>query len=201
LPDWAQRPPAPEPAPPRPLAPSRAPDAEPPARSPLGGDGGAVYARGRLIHRLLQTLPDLPAERRRAAGRRYLEGAAPDWDAAAAEALLEETLAVIDAPAFAHLFGPDSRAEVPVVGLLDGPDGLQTASGQIDRLAVTAEAAVIVDFKTNRPPPRTEAEVPQVYRVQLSAYRRLVAQVYPGRRIETWLLWTDGPHLMQVTDA
>jgi ATP-dependent helicase/nuclease subunit A len=201
LPDWAQGPPEPEPAPPRPLAPSRAPEAEPPVRSPLSGDGGVAYQRGRLIHRLLQTLPDLPADRRRQAGWNYLRSPSHQLADADAEAILEETLRIVEDPAFQHLFGPDSRPEVPLVGLLDRGLGPEAASGQIDRLAVTHEAVVIVDYKTNRPPPETPEAVPQVYRDQLATYRRLVRRIWPDRRVETWLLWTDGPRLMQVTDA
>ncbi|MBK1699314.1 double-strand break repair helicase AddA [Rhodovibrio salinarum] len=201
LPDWAVAPPAPEPAPPRPLAPSRAPESEPPVRSPLGGDSGAAYQRGRLVHRLLQTLPDLPASERREAGLRYLDSPSHQLDAAQAEAILEETLRIVEAPEFQQLFGPASRPEVPVVGLLDRGLGPEAASGQIDRLAITEETVVIVDYKTNRPPPQTPEQVPQVYRDQLATYRRLVQRIWPERRVETWLLWTDGPHLMQITDA
>ncbi|MBK1670703.1 double-strand break repair helicase AddA [Rhodovibrio sodomensis] len=201
LPDWARVPPEAEPAPPRPLAPSRAPESEPPVRSPLSDDGGAAYQRGRLIHRLLQTLPDLPPERRRDAGRRYLDSPSHQLGDAQAEAILDETLRIVEDPAFRHLFGPDSRPEVPVVGLLDRGAGPEAASGQIDRLAVTEDAIVIVDYKTNRPPPDTPAQVPQVYRDQLATYRRLVRRIWPDRPVETWLLWTDGPRLMQITDA
>jgi ATP-dependent helicase/nuclease subunit A len=160
-----------------------------------------AYQRGRLIHRLLQTLPDLPADRRRQAGWNYLRSPSHQLADADAEAILEETLRIVEDPAFQHLFGPDSRPEVPVVGLLDRGLGPEAASGQIDRLAVTHEAVVIVDYKTNRPPPETPEAVPQVYRDQLATYRRLVRRIWPDRRVETWLLWTDGPRLMQVTDA
>ncbi len=195
---WALTPPRAEPSPPRPLAPSREAEDEPPVRSPLGHDGGTSFQRGRLIHRLLQSLPDLAAEARREAGARFLAGAARELDAAERDALLAETLAVIEDPAFAHLFGPQSRAEVPVVGLLDGAAGPRAISGQVDRLVLHEGAVMVVDYKTNRPPARTPAEVPAVYHRQLAAYRRLLEQVYPGRRVETWLLWTDGPTLMRV---
>ena len=56
-------------------------------------------------------------------------------------------------PEFAPLFGPGSQAEVPVVGLVGG----RALSGQIDRLVVTADRVLIVDYKTLRPPPESEA--------------------------------------------
>jgi len=197
LPEWARRPPDPEPAPPRPLAPSRAPESEPPVRSPLDPDDGARFRRGRLIHRLLQSLPDLDPAERRAAGERLLASplyALGDDDRAA---ILDEVLAVIERPDFADLFGPDSRAEVPIVGL--GP-GNEPVSGQIDRMVVRSDRVVVIDYKTNRPPPASPAEVPDVYRRQMRGYRDLLAGVYPDRPIETWLLWTDSLHLMRIGD-
>jgi ATP-dependent helicase/nuclease subunit A len=104
-------------------------------------------------------------------------------------------MALLDDPGFAALFGAGSAAEVPVVGLLDG----RALAGQIDRLVVTADAVLIVDYKTLRPAPRTEDEVPPLYLDQLAAYRAAVAAVYPGRAVRCALLWTDGPRLMPIS--
>jgi ATP-dependent helicase/nuclease subunit A len=113
----------------------------------------------------------------------------------AQEATLRETLAILEDPAFAAIFGPGSRAEVPVVGVF----GTHALSGQIDRLVVTEDAVLIVDYKTLRPPPREEADVPAAYLAQLAAYRAAVAAIYPGRAVRCALLWTDGPRLMPVS--
>ncbi len=195
LPAWAFQPAPPEASPARPLAPSRLGE-EPAARSPGAVGLDASFQRGRLIHRLLQTLPDLPDQDRRAAALRFL--AAPTHGLAEAEqtALADETLAVLAHPDFAPLFGPQSRAEVPVVGLI----GTQSVVGQIDRIAVTAEEVLLIDYKTNRPPPRSAEGVSVTYLRQLAAYRALMAQIYPGRRIRCALLWTDGPRLMPIPD-
>ena len=201
LPDWAGRPPVPEPLPPRPLAPSRPRLPEPPLRSPLGAEEGAALRRGRLVHRLLELLPALPAEARAAAGARLLalpqQGLAP----AAAEALLTATLALLEHPDFVRFLGPDSRAEVPVAGLVEGRDGPQVVAGQIDRLVVGAESVAVVDYKSNRRPPEDAAGVPEVYIRQMAAYRALLSEIYPGRRIDCYLLWTGGPRLMQLSPA
>lgn len=74
-------------------------------------------------------------------------------------------------------------------------------SGQIDRLVVTGQAVLIVDYKTNRPPPETPEGVPAVYLRQMAAYRALLAGIYPGRPVICHLLWTDGPRIMQLSDA
>ena len=48
-------------------------------------------------------------------------------------------------------------------------------SGQIDRLAVTDDAVLIADFKTNRPPPKTAEETPALYLAQMALYRAALA--------------------------
>jgi ATP-dependent helicase/nuclease subunit A len=98
-------------------------------------------------------------------------------------------------PDFAAIFGPGSHAEVPLVGLVEG----RVLSGQIDRLVVTKDRVLIVDFKTLRPPPATEAEVAPVYLRQLALYRAALARIYPGYKIRCALLWTEGPRLMPIS--
>jgi ATP-dependent helicase/nuclease subunit A len=194
LPDWCWRQPPPEPAPPKPLAPSQPRAQEPPARSPLGTDRGAAFLRGRLVHRLLQSLPAIEPLWRAAAAERFLSlpvhGLAPEDR----RAILNETMAVLQHADFAPLFGPGSVAEVPVVGLVGG----RALSGQIDRLVVDRDAVLIVDYKTIRPVPATLAEVPALYLEQLAAYRAAIAAVFPGKEIRCALLWTDGPMLMPI---
>lgn len=201
LPDWARRRPPPESAPPRPLAPSRPAQAEPATLSPLGGDEGQRFQRGRLIHRLLQSLPEIAPERRQAAAARFLAGAAPNLTESARGEIVEATLGVLNHADFAEVFGPNSAAEVPLVGVVDSADGPQVISGQVDRLCVGDNHVLVVDYKTNRPAPAEEGLVSSLYINQLAAYRAVLAKVYPQRQIRCALLWTDGPRLMQLSDA
>jgi len=194
LPDWCWQAPPPEPAPPKPLAPSQPRGQEPPARSPLGDDRGAAFLRGRLVHRLLQNLPAIAPAQRAVAAQRFLALPVHALAAADQHAILRETLAVLEHPDFAPLFGPDSVAEVPVVGLLGG----RALSGQIDRLVVDGASVLIVDYKTIRPVPPSLAAVPALYLDQLAAYRAAIAAVFPGKDIRCALLWTDGPVLMPI---
>ena len=113
--------------------------------------------RGTLVHRLLQSLPDIAAERRREAALSYLVRNADGWTEDERLTLAEKALALIADARFAHAFAPGSQAEVSIVGRLDRP-GQPPAlvSGQIDRLVVTEREVLIVDYKTNhaRPKPR-----------------------------------------------
>jgi ATP-dependent helicase/nuclease subunit A len=110
-------------------------------------------------------------------------------------------IAVLEDPRFAIVFSAGSRAEVPIVGELRSPSGrgaLIRVAGQIDRLIVTDDEVVIVDFKSNRQPPHDVTAVPDAYALQLAAYRLVLQAVYPKRRVRAGLLWTDGPKLMEL---
>lgn len=97
----------------------------------------------------------------------------------------------------AALFAAPGRAEVPVVGRV----GTDVISGSIDRLVVTEREVVVLDYKTNRPPPELAADTPPLYLRQLAAYRAAVTAIYPDRPVRCAILWTDGPRLMWLPDA
>jgi ATP-dependent helicase/nuclease subunit A len=156
-----------------------------------------ALARGRLVHRLLQALPDIPPDRREAAARRYLGRNADGVTAAERDAMIAQVMAVLHTPHFAPLFAPGSRGEVPIVGRIECA-GLPSriVNGQVDRLAVTAEEVLIADYKTDRPAPRI---APPGYVAQLALYRAVLARLYPERIVRAALLWTEGPELMELS--
>jgi ATP-dependent helicase/nuclease subunit A len=199
LPDWLARPVPVEPGLARPLSPSHLDEAGESAASPL--DGVDRYRRGRLIHRLLQSLPDRPAGERAAALRRFLAQPGLGLDEAQREEIAAEVVAVLEAPEIAHAFGPGSRAEVPLAGVVGGPPGGQVIAGQVDRLAVSDREVVVIDYKTNRTPPATPDAVPSVYLRQMAAYAALLRQIYPDRRVRCALLWTEGLRLMPLDET
>jgi len=205
LPDWATQPPPEDPTPMRSVAPSRLlgeddDGFEPASLSPLAEGGQTRFRRGELIHKLLQTLPDLTSERQADSARRYL-AVQPDLTDAQREEIASETLRVIAEPRFAALFQPGSRAEAAVAGQAAGlPEGM-VINGQIDRLVVTDHEVLIVDYKTNRPPPTDPADVPRAYLAQMAAYRALLQGLHPDKPVRCALLWTDAPRLMALPDA
>src|SRR5262249_51885803 len=150
--------------------------------------------RGVLVHRLLQSLPDLAADRRRDLARDYLVRNAEDWTAEARSALVDQVLKLIAEPRFAPVFASGRRADGPIVGRLEG----RLVSGQIDRLVVTPAEILIVDYKTNHAPPATAEEAPQGYVRQLALYRAVLAKLYPQRAIRAALLWTETPDLVEI---
>jgi ATP-dependent helicase/nuclease subunit A len=201
LPSWLDQPAPAEPDPPKPLLPSQPRDKEPATLSPLAIAGRDRFKRGLLVHRLLQGLPELPTSEREAAARRFLALPVHALDAEEQADICRETLTVLEAPAFAALWGPDAQAEVPVVGLIpaSGTGTGHALSGQIDRLVVTEDQVLIVDYKTLRPPPKSEDEVPALYLRQLATYRAALARIYPDRPVACAILWTEGPRLMPIS--
>ncbi len=72
-------------------------------------------------------------------------------------------------------------------------------SGQIDRLLVTGNEILIVDFKTNRPPPNSARDVPRAYVNQMAAYARLLkARRCQSIRSSAALLYTAVPRLIAL---
>jgi ATP-dependent helicase/nuclease subunit A len=147
----------------------------------------------------MQSLPDIPAERRRKAAQDYLARRGEKLAAGEREQLAEQVMLVLEDPRFTELYGPGSRAEVPIVGRLNLATKTVRVSGQIDRLAVTQASVLIADFKTNRPAPRRIDDVPPVYVRQLALYRAVLRKLYPDKTVRAALVWTEVPDLMELS--
>ncbi|HKR87675.1 MAG TPA: PD-(D/E)XK nuclease family protein, partial [Phenylobacterium sp.] len=146
-----------------------------------------------------QILPDLPAAER-PAGARALLARERDLTDAQREEMVGAALAVLEDARFAEVFGEGSRAEVAIAGSARAlPPGLKI-SGRIDRLVVLPGRVLVADVKTNRPSPARIEDADPAYLRQMAIYAAVLAEVFPGRRIEAALIWTDGPKLMPVPE-
>ena len=204
LPPWLHLPASAE-APRRtPLSPSSAFDDDIGRMAPSGGspaDRQKALERGRLVHRLMQSLPDIPPERRKEAADRFLAKAAPNFDAAARAEIARQVLAILDDQSFAEIFAPGSRAEVPIVGRIARAGRRAVAvAGQVDRLVVSGDAVLIADYKSDRIVPDRLDDV-QAYVAQLALYRAVLTRIYPGKIVRAALIFTDGPRVMEVPAA
>ena len=156
--------------------------------------------RGRLVHRLLQALPDIPPDRRETAARRHLFAAG--FVDADCDEILAEVMGVLADPRFAPLFAPGSRGEVSIVGRIDRPRGAPImVSGQVDRLSVSADTIHLADYKTDRPAPAEPGDVARAHVLQLALYRAVLGGIYPGRSIRAGLVFTAGPRLIELPPA
>ena len=155
--------------------------------------------RGSLTHRLLQALPDIAPERRADAARDYLARAGRELSNADRAKIAAQAIAITDDPRFAALFGPGSRAEVPIVGRLRIGSEHVRVSGRIDRLVVTDDAVFIADFKTGAATPARIEDERDVR--QLALYRAVLAQLYPNRLIRAALIRTELPEVTELSAA
>ncbi len=190
LPDWVGTP-APTRASPARAAPSRLKPLDAAILSPRR-DGRIRFRRGKLIHGLLERLPDLEPARRRDAGLAWL--ARQETSSDEAEALVGESLRVIDHPAFAAVFGPGSRAETPIAGMARA----RPVRGIVDRLVVRPDEVLIVDFKSDRPAPARAEDAPVSYVLQMALYRAVLQQIFPARAVRCALIWTEAPVLTEL---
>jgi ATP-dependent helicase/nuclease subunit A len=168
-----------------------------PEQPPLGPKALADnrrFARGRLVHTLLQHLPGVAAADREGAARNFVAARGRDLPEEMREEIVSETLAIVQDTRFAPLFAPGSLSEVPIVARLGEGD----ISGQIDRLALLDDALLVLDYKTNRLPPSVLEEVAPGYIAQLAAYRAALRLIFPERTLRAAIIWTDGPKLMEI---
>ena len=181
---------------------AKPPQAPVSARAPsdLGGDkvlpGGAPQGAetakrvGTAVHRLLEVLPNAPQDQWGKIAERLIEA---DVRAPACQ----EARAVLQRPDLAHIFAPESLAEVDVTAHLPELNG-DPIQGSIDRLLVSPTRVLAVDFKTNQIVPSEAEQVPSGLLRQMGAYAAALSQIYPDHDIETAILWTKTLELMPL---
>jgi ATP-dependent helicase/nuclease subunit A len=160
-------------------------------------DADAARRKGIALHALLQHLGRVPETERHAVAAKALGALLPEHPESHEE-LARRAIGIMTDPRHAEIFGPDSRAEVPflVTGQRRGtPIRL---AGRIDRLVVTPEKVMIVDFKSDANVPLNAASVPAAYLTQLGLYARVATLIFAPRAIEASILWSSPELLMNL---
>lgn len=143
--------------------------------------------RGDLIHKLFELLPTFQGDLRPAAenwlSKQKHKEVLKDDD-------IEKILLILKHPEYHHFFNENSLAEVAITH--------QDSQKRIDRLLVTNDTVVILDYKTTVNPPLSLEDVPETYRIQLYEYADIMKKIYKNHQVRTFLLWTEGPHLMEI---
>ena len=183
------------------LARRAAPEAAPQALRPSGAGAANIGAApaererrleaGRLAHALLQYLPDIAAEHRVSAARRFLDARAPGFSSDERERALSQALGVLDHPRLRALFGPNARAEVAIAA--QGAAG--AFAGRIDRILAEEECVTIADFKSGS---GGSSRQRAAYAAQIRLYRTALQPIYKGRTIRCLLIWLDGPQITEI---
>ncbi len=144
--------------------------------------------RGIVIHKLFELLPNYKGDDLLGAAQKWIKK--QGFEKLLYEDDLEKVLSIITHAEYKDFFGPNSLAEVPVIHL--------ESIKRIDRLWVSTDTAVILDYKTSTKPALTVDEVSQSYIQQLDEYGKAIQEIYKNHHIRTFLLWTEGPHLMEI---
>ncbi len=163
------------------------------AKALPGEDGEAAAiatARGTAIHLLLQNLPNLLPEHWASFAATLL----PEASDSTRNELLQEARDVLKSPELAFLFEPSSLSEVPVTAQV----GARRIHGTIDRLILSDDRVLVVDFKSNAIVPATPDQCPEGILRQMGAYAHAINQVYPDRSVETAIVWTRTAAFMSL---
>ncbi|AXI44605.1 double-strand break repair helicase AddA [Sulfitobacter sp. SK012] len=155
-----------------------------------GSDEDTALSFGSLVHLLLERLPLLPSEMWNDAAQSLVRGA----DAEMARAALAEVIAVLRDSALSFVFETDALAEVAVTATLAG----RPMYGIIDRLLISPQRILAIDFKSNRLVPSEASTCPEGLLRQMGAYAQALRAIYPNQTIETAILWTRDRSLMAL---
>ncbi len=179
----------------KPLAPSRPEEDTTPKLSPLlVSENNKLYKKGIIIHKLLQFLPNIDVEKAYDIAQKFIVSQDANITQQEVQRMSREVCDLLENPKFGMVFGKDSKAEVPIMGMIEG----KIISGQIDRLVVADKQVIAIDFKTNRPAAKDSESIPNIYRQQMRIYKQLLAKIYPDKEITTLILWTNTANMMEV---
>ena len=167
----------------------------------IGEDSNNARLRGSFMHRLFEVLPEINQGERLTAALQIANQMSLKSKFQNFEELISEVLDILDNSEFSTVFSKNSKAEVSVVGRLEGIDGRKyDAMGQIDRLVVNENEVLIVDFKSNRIDIDTVDKVPKQYIAQLGIYYLLMQSYFPLHNVRAAILWTWNAKLMEIEE-
>lgn len=135
---------------------------------------------GNISHKILEFLPNLtqnPIESIKIT-KEYLKNQIISEKER--EIILKNIKNIVDNSDFNFLFSKNARSEVSISANING----KIISAQIDRLILDENHITIIDYKTNF---TTNLNL---YRDQINLYRKIIAKIYPNKKITTIIIWT-----------
>lgn len=154
--------------------------------------------RGIIIHRALELLSRQPAwsieQTRQALCSEMMLSADHELITEA----MTETQALINDPAFNTLFFPDTHIRARNECSLSYKTDQGQVIGTIDRLLISDNEILIVDYKTHRVSAAETAALAAEYRSQLRYYADGARMAWPGRVVKTVLVFTYCRQIVEV---
>lgn len=161
-------------------------------------DPETARTEGIALHALLQHLSRIEEAARPAIALRALRTLLPDAPDSH-ERLAAKAVSILSRPELAHLFGPESRAEVPFLANAARAGKPVRLAGRIDRLVVTPDHVLVVDFKSDADPVLQPDRVPAKYLAQLGLYALVAGQLFPSHEVRAGILWTSLESLLELS--
>lgn len=165
----------------------------------LAGDGSGLsdeeaMQRGSHIHLLLEHLSNHPESDWFKISNQLLADVAP----VVINSVFDEVSAVLKNPQLAFLFKSGTLSEVPISANIPDLDG-NRIYGEIDRLIISSDRVLAVDYKSNAIIPSSSSGIPDGILRQLGAYYAALETIYPNHNIEIAILWTCNASLMYIS--
>lgn len=154
-------------------------------------------AEGIALHALLQHLPRVRKMDRGSVAAGALRQLLPQHRDQH-KMLIERAMSLLETAHLQEIFGPDARAEVPIIASGTDKNGPFRLTGRIDRLLVSDQKALIVDFKSDAQPPRSVEAIPPAYLRQLGLYALAIAAIWPDLEVEAGIVWTANASLQRA---
>jgi ATP-dependent helicase/nuclease subunit A len=137
------------------------------------------YARGLIIHSILQYMPKIEKDRRKNWVRKYLDNMNTREDK---DEIYNKILAFNEK--YDYLFDLEGRSEITLSGTIDGEPMLV----RLDRLCITQDKAIIIDYKSHR---SVSVSSLNEIKKQMSIYKTLVQEIYPNKQVECVVIWVE----------
>ncbi|WP_374699439.1 UvrD-helicase domain-containing protein [Wolbachia endosymbiont (group A) of Limnophora tigrina] len=137
------------------------------------------YARGLIIHSILQYMPKIEKDRRKNWVRKYLDSINTSEDK---DEIYSKILTFNEK--YDYLFDLEGKSEIPLSGTIDGKPVLV----RLDRLCITEDKAIIIDYKSHH---NVSISSSNEIKKQMLIYKTLVQEVYPDKQVECVVIWME----------
>ncbi len=137
------------------------------------------YARGLIIHSILQYMPKIEKERRKNWVRKYLDNINTSEDK---DEIYSKILAFNEK--YGYLFDLEGKSEITLSGIIDGKSVLV----RLDRLCITQDKAIIIDYKSHR---NVSVSSLNEIKKQMLTYKTLVQEISPNKQVEFMVIWVE----------
>ncbi|MFP3015949.1 MAG: UvrD-helicase domain-containing protein [Wolbachia sp.] len=137
------------------------------------------YTRGLIIHSILQYMPKIEKERRKNWVRKYLDNINTSEDK---DEIYSKILAFNEK--YGYLFDLGGKSEITLSGIIDGKSVLV----RLDRLCITQDKAIIIDYKSHR---NVSVSLLNEIKKQMLTYKTLVQEIYPNKQVECVVIWVE----------